>query len=36
LVRRNFDKAILAIIVLSLLPTLFEVLRARRAQGRER
>ena len=35
-VRRNFDKAILTIIVVSLLPTLIEVLRTRRAQRRER
>jgi membrane-associated protein len=32
-VRRNFDKVILVIIFLSLLPTLIEVVRSRRASG---
>jgi membrane-associated protein len=35
-VRRNFDTAILTIIVLSLLPTLIEVRRARREKRRDR
>lgn len=35
-VRRNFDTAILTIIVLSLLPTLIEVRRARREKHRDR
>jgi membrane-associated protein len=30
IVRRNFDKAILAVIFLSLIPTAIEVLRSRR------
>jgi membrane-associated protein len=33
-VRRNFDKVILAIIVVSLLPTLIEVVRARRERSK--
>jgi len=34
LVRRNFDMAILTIIFLSLLPTLFEAVKARRSSIR--
>jgi len=34
LVRRNFDLAILAIILVSLLPTFIEVVKARRSSAR--
>jgi membrane-associated protein len=32
-IRRNFDKVILGIIFVSLLPTIIEVIKARRAKG---
>jgi len=32
LIRRNFDKAILAIVVISLIPTFLEFVRARKKQ----